>query len=367
MSLTERLMLPGDWSLGLLDSTPPSILDALDLGSNAFGHVIVTPTHVSTDAVSGATLLSLSRYTGILRERRSKYELGGPGLAAWLGDEDGKGDVLESALTKAAGTFVQWVTDLRPDSLTAGTYTAIAGTLNHSFNQISRREALDYVCDYFGGEWKIDPTGTLHAGPTSALFVTAPQVVVQRRSGGKDLNVTGIAGTVDVARDMEDYTTRVLLIGSAGTGSADISPTTAFKDLNGNDVVFTRIVESTETGAGNENTVAQAQLNRFSDQRREITLSSDAYDLGEDVSVGDAIWVWDPEQGLMDEGNEVQYRGQTIYPLEIRVKGRTWPVRQGMGVYFRAPDAAVTDLTNWIQWESGATTVEVGATPRTIT
>ena len=368
MTITERVMLPGSWSLNLDPNTPPSVLATVDLASAAFGHIIVTPTHLGTEAVSGATLLAASRYTGILRERPSKYELGGPGLAAWIADEDGKGDVLESALTKVAGTFVQWVTDLRPSSLDAGTYTAIGGTLSHTFDRINRREALDYVCTYFGAEWKVDPTGTLHAGTAANLFTSTPTVVVQPRSGGKDLNVTGINAEVGVARDMDDYTTRVFLIGGAGTGSANISPATSFKDLNGNAVDLTRIIESTDTGAGNENTVAQGQLNRFTAQRRALTLSSDVYDLGQDIDVGDAIYVYDPEQGLTDTANQVQYRGQVIFPLSTRCLGRTWPVRRGMGVYFRAPDAGgtITDLTDWVAWESGATTVEVGATPRSI-
>src|SRR5688572_12953950 len=268
--IEEKAMLPGAWGIPLKDTTPPSVLDVLDLETAAFGHVIITPTHLPTTSVSTATLLSASRYAGILRERRTKYEIGGPGLAAWLGDEDGKGDLLESALTKAAGTFVQWVTDLRPSSLDAGTYTVIAGTLGHTFQYVSRREALDYVCDFFDAEWKVDPTGTLHAGPAANLFTTTPTVVVQPRSGGRDINITGVHGSLEVARDMDDYTTRVFLVGASGTGAANISPATTYRDLNGNLVDWTRLVESTDTASDRKSTVAQAQLNRFSSQRHEI-------------------------------------------------------------------------------------------------
>jgi len=263
---------------------------------------------------------------------------------------------------------VQWVTDLRPSSLDAGTYTVIAGTLGHTFQYVSRREALDYVCDFFDAEWKVDPTGTLHAGPAANLFTTTPTVVVQPRSGGRDINITGVHGSLEVARDMDDYTTRVFLVGASGTGAANISPATTYRDLNGNLVDWTRLVESTDTASGNENTVAQAQLNRFSSQRHEIRLSSSHYDLGQDIEVGDSIYVYDPEQGLHDTDNQVQYRGQTIFPMSLRVRGRSWPVERGMGVYFRAPTAGgeVTDLTNWVEWETSDTTIEVGATARSI-
>jgi hypothetical protein len=39
-----------------------------------------------------------------------------------------------------------------------------------------------------------------------------------------------------------------------------------------------------------------------------------------------------------------------------------------MGVYFMAPTSGtVTDLTDWVQWETGPVTLEVGATPRATT
>lgn len=371
MTVTERLMLPGSWSLRLSPDTPPSVLDVLDLGSAAFGHVVVTPTRLHKASVSGATLLAAARYTGILRSRPSLFELGGPGLAAWLADEDGKGDVIETALTKSSGTFVQWVTDLRPSSLTAGTYTAIAGSLSHSFLFVDRRTALDYVCDYFGGEWRITPAGALDAGAESDLFATTPTVVVQRLSGGKDIAVTGIHAALDTAKDYDDYTTRVVLVASGDSaalsvGTADISPATSFKDLNGNAVDLTRIVESSDTTAGNETVVAQAQLNRFTDPRRAVTLTADEYDIGASITVGDTIYVWDPATDLTDTANQVQYRGQTIFPMALRVLGYSWSVQRGMGVYFRAPDAGgtITDLTDFVEWDTGTSSIEVGAKPR---
>lgn len=363
-------MLPGSWSLRLRDETPPSVLDVLDLTTAAFGHIVITPAHVDVNGIDGWTVLvSLARYTGILRARPSQFGLAGVGLAAWLGDEDGKGDVLETALTKTAGTFVQWVTDLRPISLDAGTYNTVAGSLTHAFINISRRTALDYVADYFGAEWRITPAGALDAGTAAQLFVTNPTSIVQRRPGGRDLNINGITGQVETDRDMEDYTTRVVLLGDTATGSANISPATTYRDLNGNLVDWTRLIESHETKAGNENTVAQAQLNRFTAQRRAVKLRADAYDFGNDVEPGDTIYVYDTEVGLFDTANQVEYRGDVLFPMKLRVLGFTWPIKQGMGVYFRAPDTAgtLTDLTDWIDWETGTTEVEVGAKPRSST
>lgn len=365
--ITERLRLLGTWSLRLKESTPPSVLDPLEnVDGKVYGHVVVTPTHIPVESVSGATLLSLARFTGVYRDRPTHFEIGGPGPAAWLADEDGKGKIFESVESHSQ-SFALWVADVLPPSLDAGTVTAIAGTLDHDFPiGTDRREALDYVCDFFGGEWRVNPDLTLDAGAESDLFVTPPTSIVQRKSGGRDGNIVGIKATLDLSRDFQDFTTRVFLQGASGTGSADISPAVTSKDINGNAVEFTRYVESADTKTGNENTVAQAQLNRFTDPRREITLSTDTYDIGADIRAGDSIYVYDPELGLVDTANEVQYRGETIHPVILRVFGTTWPVQQGMGCYYREPTTAgdVIDLTDFIEWETGATTIEVGALPR---
>lgn len=366
MSVTERLMLPAEWSLSLQSSTPQQILEAIDPETATFGHVLITPTRIDDLDIDPADLLSLSRYTGVYRSRPSHFEIGGPGLAMWLGDEDGKGDVVGGTYS-ANQSFVAWVTAINYAALTAGTYTAIAGPGNLDYDAIDvdRRTLLNYVCDFYTAEWRITPAGVLDAGPVANLFVTTPTAVVQRRSGGRDLNVTGIKATLNLSRDFEDYTTDVRLNGASTTGTATIGAS-PYLDLLGNPVIMRRIIDSTETVPAHVTAVAQAQLNRFSDPRKEITLSTDIYDLGSDIAVGDAIYVYDPELGLVDTGNEVQYRGETIHPLEIRCLGMTWPVQQGMGVYFRAPDApgTITDLTDYVVWETGASTIEVGALPR---
>lgn len=358
-------MVPAAWSLRLSETTPRSVLDALDPTYYAFGHIIITPNRIDDPGITAAGLLSVARYTGIYRSRPSHFELGGPGLAAWLGDEDGKGDVVGGSYT-ANQSFVNWVTAINYAAFTAGTYTAIGGpgNLNHTLTDISRRDALNFVCDFYTAEWRVTPAGVLDAGPVANLFVTTPTAVVQRMSGGRDINVTGIKADLDLSRDFDDYTTDVRVNGATTTGTATSSP--PYLDLLGNPVIFTRIIDSPETIAAHVNAVAQAQLNRFTDPRKQVTLSSDMYDIGADFVVGDEINVYDPDLGLVDTTNDVIYRGETIYPISIRCLGMTWPVQQGMGVYFRAPTAGgeITDLTDHVLWETGATTIEVGALPR---
>lgn len=370
--IEERLMKVGRWGLKLKDDTPKSVRDLLKLETSGFGHIAITPTRLDDTTLTSALVLAASRYTGVYRERPSEYEMSGPGPGFWLGDENHKGDVLEAALTKSGGTFVQWITDLRPISLIAGTYNAVGGALSHTFLLLDRRTALDYLCDYFGAEWKVTPNLKLHGGTAAQLFVSSPTAVVQRRAGGRDPNVTGIRADLDTAKDYDDYATRVVVVaGGAGAGSSMgaaqfVSP---FKDVNGNAVILTEFVESSDTVAGNEAAVATTLLTDVENLRRAVKLSSDAYDIGADIKPGDSIYVWDEQLDLYDTANPLQYRGDLIFPISLRCLAYSWPVQQGMGVYFRAPDAGgtITDLSDWVVFETGTTSIEVGAQARAAT
>lgn len=363
MSVTESLMQPGRWELTLSDTTPKSIRDRLDF----FGHVLITPIRLDPLMMgSSSAMLAASRYTGILRTKPSRYEIGGPGLLAWLGDEDGKGQVMTTAVTGTAASFSTWVGLLRPASLGAGTVTAIAGTLTKTFRYVDRRTALNFVSDVFAAEYKVTPDGNLHNGPRANLFVTTPTTVVVPKGGGRELNIRGLrAAEVDRIEDADDYTTRTLVLDSSNTAVGNVAgPATPYLDLFGNAVVFQRIVEITNATATEGNSLAQAQQNRFSAPELKLEISTDTYDIGGDVACGDSIYVYDPDIGVVDTANQVQYRGQVIFPKIVRIVSTTWPVERGMGVYYRSGAGVYTDLTDFVEWESGAVRLEIGRRPR---
>lgn len=374
MTVTERHQGLGAWSLRLREDTPQTVLRDLDPATVSFGHVVITSTHLRLGPLGGDpdTLLAKARYTGVIRSRPSLHELGGAGLAFWLGDEDGKGRGMETVYAETAGSFSTWVGHALRSGLDLGTVASLAGTLNHSFVHVTGRTMLEYVCDYFDAEWRINPDGTLDAGEIADLFVTTPTLIVRKGSGGRDQNVDGIAGQFSRAVDYEDYTTKVVVLATGAdnavaVGSATISPATTFYDLDGALLELTRIIESLDTKKGNETAVAQAQLNRFTSARTAVTVTAAEYDIGRKAAPGDAVWIFDPDNGLFDLTNQVPYRGSLVYPIELRLLGLTWPVQRGMGVYVRPPTADGTpllDLTEWVAWEDGHTQLEVGAKPR---
>lgn len=380
MSITERLMGVGAWSLSLSVDTPRVIMDQLDVRRYGFGHIVVTPTPIPIESISDTAALALARYVGVFRKQPSDYEMAGAGLAAWVADEDGKGPAYVGSLSTASGTFAQWVAMLRPSQLAAGITSTISGAFTKTFYRTGLREPLDEVCSYFGAEWRVNNRLGFDIGTPGALFNLAAKAVIVRKAGdgGRDFNIVGVVGDLAVTRDVEDWTRRVAYF----TGTEE-SPTTSIADgavaeidvpyrgPNGAAISMDRLIESFTTPVAAGPSLAAAQYGRFKDTRQEITLSTQEYDIGRDVAVGDNLYVYDPQRGMQDLGTSITYRGRVIYPETIRCVGLTWPIRRGMGVYFRVyvrvSSAWVVkwiDLTQFVVWENSSTTVEVGEKPR---
>ena len=108
-----------------------------------------------------------------------------------------------------------------------------------------------------------------------------------------------------------------------------------------------------------------------------MSLSLEDYEIQGDFNVGDMIYVYDPEIRFEDtdakrieDGRtslfEVAYRGQIINPEKIRITGITWPVKDGYGVYLRKVASTAPyrveyiDLTDYVQWETGNTQLDIG-------
>jgi len=371
MTITEVKQALGSWQLRLRESTPRSILDQLSY----FGHIAVLPNHVNP-AEYGDNLLTAARYVGVFRRRDAQNEflLNGSGMAYWLGDEDGKGDVFETAVTLTAQTFAASVAALLPPSgsVISGIINSIAGTYTGVHRWQTPRQALDYVTSIFDAEWRVNNNGTLDAGTIAQLYVTTPKAILMRsKSAGRDLLISAFPGNQALAEDVEDYTTRVVLLaegegGSIATGSAN-GPATPFNHLHGGDIKVVRLVSESETSSANAATRAQLALSQFQGKRQAVTLSTDAFDIKGDFAVGDYLNVYDPNNGFIDPSREVYWEGQPINPVALRCVEMTWPVPEGWTVAFRTVDGAWLDLSPYYAPESGETTVVVGALNRSVT
>lgn len=369
MSVTEVKQAIGRWNITLHSETPVELLNKLSY----FGHIALVPGKVDT-RLHGDNLLTAARYVGVYRSRNATntFQLQGSGMAFWLGDEDGKGDVYETAKVFNNESFEDTIRDLLPagGSIIEGTLHEVDGTYTGRHQWQTPREALTYVTDLFGAEWRVNNNGTLDAGLISDLYVTTPRALIVPKGFGSDLLRRVITGDSSMETNLEDITTRVVLLAegngtSISTGSANVS-VNPYKDIHGNALKATRIVSESGTEAGNAGARAQLQLNRFTNPNRSIDLSTQEYDIKGTFVVGDNVHVYDPVNDFYDANNEIYWQGERINPIVLRCVEMTWPIPAGWTVAFRDINGNWYDLSEYYVPENGPTTLIVGELPRSI-
>jgi hypothetical protein len=372
MAVTETLRALGSWGLTFTEKMPDDHWKKIEY----FGHIAIVPGR--RPGPLDDSLLRTARYVGpvtkISDNSGELRQIGGAGMALWLGDAEGKGDIFTEAVT-VSGDYDDVIRALLPASgaITEGTFFALAGTWPSSTFQFQTpRDIIDYVAQTVGAAWRVNGDGTLDFGAESDLFVVNPKCVVARR-GLDDLFLRGLYGTAETERDVEDYTTSVVLLGQGINGqfvAAEESLTPSeipFVDIHGNKVKRARIIQESETDATNAPARAQLQLNRFKGTRDALTLATSDYDIKGKAQVGDYIWVYDPTMDLVDNANEIIFRGQRINPLKLRLTETTWPVTKSMSVLYRAGTGEWMDLSKFFIPESGDTTLVVGGYNRSLT
>lgn len=375
MAITEVLKGLGSWELSLKGSTPKSVMAAIQY----FGHVVI---HTGRLATLDDSLLGTSRYTGVLLERdleADNRKISGQGMNFWLGDSDGKGDIFETAVVIPLLTsFEDAIRAVLPPSgsIVEGTLFSIPDTYSGTIKYKNPNQAISYITDTMGTEFVVRGDGTLDAGLESDLYITddaSIRCAVLRNSAGVDMRMRAMNGIMATADDVRDFTTRVLLLAEGEedatvTATADINPMlNPFKDIHGNAVKLTRIISESTTDATNAPARAQLQLNRFTKPRAAMTLSTDEFDIKGVLRVGDYAWVQDEELDIVDYAKEVIFRGQRLNPVKLRITEASWPVVDGMTVAYRDNFGVWTDLTKWMEFESGDTSLVVGGYNRGLT
>lgn len=379
MAVTETLRALGSWSLGFKGTLPENDWKKIDY----FGHVVI---HVGNHpGALDDSLLRSARYVGVLQainDNEGSRGIGGAGMASWLGDSDGKGDIFVNPLV-LNGTFQSVIRASLPASgaVTEGTLFNIGETFGPSTFQFQDpRSVIDYICQTIDTDvaWRVNGDATLDAGRESDLFVVNPQCVVVRKrvartvAGFDDMFMRGLAGMANTDRDVKDYGTGVVLLAQGVNGqfvqqAANLTPPEILhKDLHGNPVKLVRIIQESDTEAINAPARALLQLNRFKGTRDALTLTTSNYDIKGTAQVGDYIWTFDPQMGLADLNNEIVFRGQRINPLKLRLTEVTWPVTNKMSVFYRTGAGEWIDLTKHFAPETGDTALVVGGYNRSL-
>lgn len=226
--------------------------------------------------------------------------------------------------------------------------------------------------------FRVTNRGTLDAGPESTLYVTNPSCVLVRQGSlqGEDMRIKAIPGTIGLDQDMEDFATRVVVLGESdgyqfSTGQATVgavSPgTNIYRDIHGNPLNLTKMVSESQTTEENADTRAELALRKIITPHREIALNTSDYDLYGSFEVGDYVYIYDPDAGLIDTANEVVIRGVRINPLKLQVTESEWPVTDDYSVAYRAADGTWYDLTDYVEFDDDkATRVVIGNFQRTL-
>lgn len=369
MSVTQRLMKPGSFSISL----QPGYLQSITGQIARFDHIVITPTPLDPiEGFSDAAILAQAIYTGVIRKMPSPRTFEGADLSSWLGTEDGLGNNFGATLevTQSMSAWVSSILTSAGNGITAGTLTNTGlSSLTGAPSWCSPREAIDWVMRSTGAEYRMMPDGTLDAAKAPDLFVSTPTTVVTRYEEGQDGTLRGLEGSLIVtSADVEQYTTEVQVIGAGMGGSVVVETatgSTTFKTFTNTTPVFRRFVNApSEVDAAPA--VAATQLGLWNQERTEVALTSRTYNVTRVVSAGDYVWVYDQAAGLVDPVNKVDYRGGVITPIKMRVHALTWPVHAGLGVYLRKSGVTPTyiDLTPFVEWEQGEVRWDVGAAPR---
>lgn len=383
MPVTEVLNALGSWEIDLAENTPDDVMARIGF----FGHLVIIDGPVDVQA-SGDSLLAGARYVGVCRGvgKPGRFTRDGEGLLFWLADEDGKGHYIETKITLTNATLAQAITALLPPTVTLGTVNtqpdpAQRYTNTHQFQ--SRREALGVVCDTFGVELVVRNTFSVDVGTAAQLYdVTLPLAgrpspIIKRHGTGSDIDAVAVGGQVQTEGSARDYSTRVLVLGQTvgtgdqpdtvfATGSAN-APSVPYKDPQGAAVKLTRVISQSGETEGSSQVVAQLNLNRFNRTTSAVKVTADDYDVEGNFRAGDAVYVYDPDSGIVDAANQVSFHGEVIHPAVVRVSSDTWPIVEGYTVAWRTDAGVWIDITRWVVWEAGQTSaLVVGDLPRTL-
>ncbi len=375
MSVSEKLMGIGSFSVALKSSAPVETVETID----AAGHILIFQQRVDPTVMSDADMRAAAAYVGVVigKPRKNNLSIRGHSLIWWLGDGQGRGLILRNGSKQVfvGEDFDQAITDVlgvTNSPLNAGSLETPAGTFTQTFDLVTQRRAIEEICAAFGAEYRVNSDWTVDAGASGFLFNSTPSVVIARHFSGKDPLVTGLPTKLITSdQDIEEWVATAI-VAAEGTGDTlitaedTVSPI-PFLDPLGGDFHREFVFNTPSLPSGEAAARATELMNEFSVEQKTVKLNLEDFHVSGDFEVGDLVYVWDTDHKLYDTDNEITFRGQVLNPIAIRVVGVQWRVIEGMGVLYRDKNGVYTDLTDHMDWErSTGTRIEVGASSRNL-
>lgn len=376
---TEGLMTLGSFDLDLDRGAPRAIVEELSTWST----ICVTPARL--DGLDRDAVYSLARFSGRLQRRSDDLcHLEGPSILAWLGDDEGKGPWINTALDGAALGAHDLIDNLfnsggsayyRVNGLTLGTNnlpaTAIWAAVDTSIPVKVTRPWLDEICNFLGWYYRCDADRSFHISDSTDIFTTTPTMLVVPswwHDTPTDPTLRIVAGEISAVNSNDHYVSDLMIYGGTYEGQAGVAygtePYAIGHEGVDQGIIWHNVQNDTNFGstAAADAAADKEMLANWSTENL-IDISVRLDDPKVHVIPGDSIYVCDPRQGLVLPGlYQVQALGQVLFPILVNVQEMTWPWVEGMGVY--AVDnatAEVFDLSDFALWGNGDTNLKVGA------
>ncbi len=420
MSFTSVYQAPGRFDVDLED--PPVEVRKI-VGKLGTAIVFHRARLSDPKAYTVANLFSMAMFTGILTGGAtdgSSMEGLGPAYLLTLARQQEDQTISKRPLYDGSNT--SWIRNnvlrlgvTENNGVTVGTITSAstpkrAGKIEAGQTPLS---VLEDVCRRFSRFWRVNPDGTLDVGTQAALWpsTSAPTVVASPKGLGRELNVTGLTGVeVTEVDDFDDYASEVVVnftpddfafgvayevgdtvVATSGayyecklahtSSGANYPPNTTYWDARDaygtatatsvfvNPFSASSLVARKVDTARNATTyddatdIATNRLARFDDPAKEITISTDSFNVSGAAKAGDTIYVYSPVHGLVDTANEAPFGGTVLPAAAVRVTAIEENISEVMGVVAVWWDGAtqqVTDLSPWVRWETTGARLELG-------
>lgn len=353
MIVTDTLMAPGGWECQLRNDS--RYLKRL----TPDGFIVVF------DAPPKEPLLSRARYTGRVLEVDGTV-LRGEGLASLLAQTNGYGVVADTPVSRSAQSLSAWFADLFPvNSVTVG---FVSGGSNWAgvwqVGQSLREFLADLMRGVGGGEWRINPDGTIDASGTAGSLFRSDRLVFTPTAETSTGAPRGVVGqVVGALRSNSSRASRVVV---AGQGEGDqmlvVSQSTGatITGLDGSGLEMTAVVDAPQQDATGAAAVALLQAGLRAQTRFTFDVESDDVDLWRLMAPGDSVLVFDPESGVEDRNNPVPFGGRIIYPVSVRVHTMSGPFPSWSSVWL-FDRGAWQDISDDVVWRSSGLLLRVGS------
>lgn len=375
MSIREVFDSPGSFRVRLRDDTPSSVRKAI----NPFDHLVILAQGAEDHTLfDDATLLAEARFAGpIMRPIYDKgpFVVEGHGMGWHLGDTSGNGPIAADTLSFTDATLTTLMDTIAnggilPPSLAQGTITNPSATFTGTFYPADTSLAMvRTVMETLDCHYRINPDGTVDAGPTSSNEVYlmneddgGTMAVAVREGWGSDPKRVSIEEIQNrTVRDGKDWVSRVVVIDDQYDGTNTLAyfqdrASNPYYDIQGNPLIRNKIISRPASDDVGLDTYASRQLAQ-ANVTEQITIDLNQWEIARGtIQVGDNIWVYDPEAGITDQTYEISHRGQIIWPIPLRITEADWPLVEGMEVLVRPGATSVSTedyivLTPFVEWE----------------